>query len=43
MTSENFIRGGTAIDYHLTLDVAKHISMMERNDKGKQARTLFMF
>jgi len=25
-------------DYHLTLDMAKELCMVERNDKGKQAR-----
>lgn len=31
-----------AIDYHLTLDMAKELSMVERNDKGKQARQYFL-
>ncbi len=31
-------RGGhNRIDYHLTLDMAKELSMVERNEKGKQA------
>lgn len=30
------------IDYHLTLDMAKELSMVERNDKGKQARRYFI-
>jgi len=34
--------GGTAIDYHLTLDMAKELSMVERNDKGRQARKYFI-
>ena len=32
-------RGGhNAIDYHLTIDMAKEFSMVERNEKGKRAR-----
>ena len=34
--------GGVAIDYHLTLDMAKEISMVERNKKGKEARQYFI-
>jgi len=30
------------IDYHLTLDMAKELSMVERNEKGKQARHYFL-
>lgn len=29
-------------EYHLTLDMAKELSMVERNDKGKQARQYFI-
>lgn len=29
-------------DYHLTLDMAKELSMVERNSKGKQARRYFI-
>jgi len=32
----------TYIDHHLTLDMAKGISMLQRNDKGKQARQYFL-
>ncbi|WP_208438231.1 antA/AntB antirepressor family protein [Bartonella taylorii] len=35
-------RAVTAIDYHLTLDMAKELSMVERNEKGKQAREYFI-
>ena len=29
-------------DYHLSLDMAKELAMVERNDKGKQARLYFI-
>jgi phage anti-repressor protein len=36
-------RGGSnRIDYHLTLDMAKELSMVENNDKGRQARRYFI-
>ena len=37
-------RGGDrrSIEYHLTLDMAKELSMVERNEKGKQARQYFI-
>lgn len=36
-------RGGhNRIDYHLSLDMAKELSMVERNEKGKQARQYFI-
>lgn len=34
--------GNDKIDYHLNLDMAKEISMVERNEKGKQARRYFI-
>ena len=30
------------IEYHLSIDMAKELSMVERNEKGKQARTYFI-
>ncbi|WP_375653071.1 antA/AntB antirepressor family protein [Bartonella sp. MR110HLJHH] len=35
-------RAVTAIEYHLTLDMAKELSMVERNEKGRQARRYFI-
>ncbi|WIX32501.1 antA/AntB antirepressor family protein [Salinicola sp. JS01] len=36
-------RGGRPrTEYHLTLDMAKELSMVERNEKGKQARRYFI-
>ncbi|WP_370931079.1 phage antirepressor KilAC domain-containing protein [Bartonella sp. DGB1] len=36
-------RGGhNRKEYHLTLDMAKELSMVERNDKGKEARQYFI-
>ncbi|VEJ45989.1 antA/AntB antirepressor family protein [Bartonella vinsonii] len=31
-----------AVEYHLTLDMAKELAMVERNEKGKQARQYFI-
>jgi phage anti-repressor protein len=35
-------KGRPAKDYHLNLDMAKELSMVERNEKGKQARRYFI-
>lgn len=43
--TKNEGRGGNrkaVIDYHLSLDMAKELSMVERNEKGKQARRYFI-
>ena len=34
--------GQMGIDYYITLDMAKELSMVERNEKGKQARKYFI-
>jgi len=34
--------GRPAKEYHLTIDMAKELSMVERNEKGKQARLYFI-
>ena len=46
---DNFINDATAfggkrkvVDYYLTLDTAKELSMVERNAKGKEARQYFI-
>ena len=34
--------GRPATEYHITLDMAKELSMVERNEKGRQARRYFI-
>lgn len=41
-TQSEKLRGGTVKDHILTLDMAKEISMIQRTDKGKQARQYFI-
>ncbi|MCK8490738.1 antA/AntB antirepressor family protein [Spirosoma sp. RP8] len=40
--SQNSENGGRMIEYALTLDTAKELSMVERTQKGKQARQYFI-
>lgn len=39
---KNLPGGGRQNDYHMTLDMAKELSMVERNEKGKEARQYFI-
>lgn len=34
--------GRPSVDYHLSIDMAKELAMVERNEKGKQARQYFI-
>lgn len=40
--TQNRVNGGRLKEYHATLDMAKELSMVERNEKGKQARQYFL-
>ncbi|WP_074168048.1 antA/AntB antirepressor family protein [Candidatus Arsenophonus triatominarum] len=41
-SGENPFGGRPAKEYHIALDMAKELSMVERNEKGKQARQYFI-
>ena len=40
--TKNLVNGGQKKEYVLTIDSAKHISMLERTEKGKQVRQYFI-
>lgn len=42
--SQNYekTKGRPSVEYHITLDMAKELSMVERNEKGKEARRYFI-
>jgi phage anti-repressor protein len=40
--TKNLVSGGKTKEYALTLDMAKELSMIQRSDKGKQARKYFI-
>lgn len=40
--SQNGLKGRPTVEYALTLDMAKELAMVERNEKGKQARQYFI-
>ena len=41
-SGENLLGGRPATDYHLTLDMAKELAMVENNERGRQARRHFI-
>lgn len=42
-TVDRFINGrATTIDYHLTIEMAKELAMVENNEKGRQVRRYFI-
>ncbi|CAI2936065.1 phage antirepressor KilAC domain-containing protein [Aminobacter niigataensis] len=40
--TENTVKGRPAIEYAITIDMAKELSMVERNEQGKRARQYFI-
>ena len=40
--TKNLVSGGKQNVFHISIDMAKELSMLERNDKGKQARLYFI-
>lgn len=40
--TENQVKGRPTVEYAITIDMAKELSMVERNEKGKQARQYFL-
>lgn len=40
--TENIVNGGRKIEYAITLDMAKELSMVENNEKGRIARKYFI-
>lgn len=41
-SGENLLGGRPSLDYHVSIDMAKHLSMVENNDQGRKARTYFI-
>ncbi|MBN6742452.1 antA/AntB antirepressor family protein [Acidithiobacillus sp. MC6.1] len=41
-SGENLLGGRPAADFHLTLDMAKELAMVENNERGRQARRHFI-
>jgi len=40
--TENLVNGGRKVEYGLTIDMAKELSMVENNDRGREARRYFI-
>ena len=40
--TKNLVKGRPSIEYHISLDMAKELSMVERNAQGKMARQYFI-
>lgn len=40
--TKNLVSGGSQKEIHLSIDMAKELSMVERNEKGRQARQYFI-